>query len=130
MQNNKTNEVCGNCTHFSPVANTDTTGMGICRFSNIWMPVSKDSSCFYQPSTEICCKDCDRFSSDSACMTCDENESAMRDGMLCDGFVDKYAIAVRQAIEVWKARGWDYKRMVDEQIYAVEHAPTPFQPKK
>lgn len=117
---------CNQCQRFQLIADTEEVGQGICTFPDSWIPVHKDSDCLFHPSGEIKCKDCDRLGCDFACMTCQEEDSAMHGNHLCSSFIDKQAIAVQHAIAVWKARGWDYHQLIEEQIQLVESAPQAF----
>ncbi len=116
---------CEQCQSFKAIANTDETGQGICSFPNSWMPVHKDDECHFIPSAEVKCKDCDRLCNDFACMTCEPEDSAMHGEHLCGGFIDKYELEVAKAIQVWKARGWDYNKILQKVVAKVENAPQP-----
>lgn len=120
---------CKNCQRFKEIENTSSTQQGLCTYPDSWMPVQTEDECHFQVSGEIKCQDCDRFNNDMACMTCEKDESAVAYGLLCPGFIDKHMIAVRAAIAAWKARGWDYKVLVEQQIQAVENEPQAFLPK-
>ncbi len=121
---------CKSCRRFKLVSNTNETGQGICTYPDSWLPVAENDECHFELSGEVKCKDCDRLGCDFACMTCQEEDSAMHGEQLCAGFIDKCALDVQRAIAIWKARGWDYKALLEEQVRLIETAPRAYQPKK
>lgn len=41
------------------------------------------------------CTSCARYNNDMACIACDEDDSAVRDGKLCSGFIEKQRKVLR-----------------------------------
>lgn len=120
---------CKNCQSFIEIANTESCGKGICKFPNSYFMVGVDDDCHFIPSSEVHCGDCDRCYNDTACMTCEPEDSAYHNGQLCGGFIDRYELEVAKAIEVWKARGWNYQEIIAKVIQDIESAPQPGLPK-
>lgn len=121
---------CGRCKSFKTIQNTEECGQGICSFPDSWFPVHKDDTCHLMPTAEILCAHCDRLATDTACMTCEPEDSAMHNGQLCCGFIDIYELKLQEAILTWQARGWNYKAIIEKVIQEVETAPRPGQPKE
>lgn len=72
-----------------------------CELSEVLSDINQCESCHlidsftarilrnYYIKKELTCKDCARFNNDMACYACDEDDSAVRDGKLCSGFIEK-----------------------------------------
>ncbi|MBQ2184411.1 MAG: hypothetical protein II399_07205, partial [Lachnospiraceae bacterium] len=104
------------------IANTDTTGQGMCTFPEFYEPTNINDDCMMEPRPYTC-KDCERFGCDFGCATCnpdDPVDTEDSDGKKhrCLGFEDKYQTAVIEAICKWAARGEDVDKNLAECIEA------------
>lgn len=82
---------CNNCKYKTNVSNTEETGTAICSYpQGEWFVVNVEDSCHYIPEKkELTCGDCSRLNEDTGCFACQETDSAMYNGHLCIGFIDK-----------------------------------------
>ena len=81
---------CKNCKYKTSIANTSETGSAICSYPSSWFPVNIEDNCHFIPEKkEITCSDCSRLYEDMACFSCSEDDSAIFNGQLCRGFIDK-----------------------------------------
>ena len=81
---------CKNCKYKTNIANTSETGSAICSYPSSWFPVNIEDNCHFIPEKkEITCSDCSRLHEDMACFSCTEDDSAIFNGQLCRGFIDK-----------------------------------------
>ena len=81
---------CKNCKYKTNIANMSETGSAICSYPSSWFPVNIEDNCHFIPEKkEITCSDCSRLHEDMACFSCSEDDSAIFNGQLCRGFIDK-----------------------------------------
>ena len=81
---------CKNCKYKTNIANTSETGSAICSYPSSWLPVNIEDNCHFIPEKrELTCSDCSRLHEDMACFSCAEDDSAIFNGQLCRGFIDK-----------------------------------------
>lgn len=84
---------CKNCKYKTNIANTSEKGSAICSYPSSWFPVNIEDNCHFIPEKkEITCSDCSRLHEDMACFSCAEDDSAIFNGQLCRGFIDKRRI--------------------------------------
>ncbi len=81
---------CGECKYKWNFGNTEETGVAVCSYPASHMPVNVNDDCHFLPEAkELKCGDCDRLYEDFACYGYTEEDSAMTNGKLCWGFIDK-----------------------------------------
>lgn len=119
---------CKQCQSFRTIGNTDETGQGLCSFTSSFFPVHKDDECHLKPG-ELKCIDCDRFGNDTACMTCDAEDSAYHHGHLCGGFIDRNVSVITNALMMMRMRGMNYHEKIQEILQCVDNAELPGQPR-
>ena len=105
---------CSECQSFRRIGNTDETRQGLCAHSTSYFPVDMDKECVLFPAYEPKCKNCGRFAWDTACMTCDEEDSAIHSGHLCSGFIDMDEEKIVNILVQWRARGIDIQEKLNE----------------
>lgn len=94
---------CRDCKYMQKIGNTDETGHALCTFQPSYQPTTLDTRCVFLPETaELRCGDCARFGNDFACFTCSAEDSAMSDGRLCAGFIDKHEEKLYNILAFWK----------------------------
>lgn len=120
---------CKKCQSFCSIGNTDTTGQGLCSFPGSYFPVHREDNCHLRPG-ELKCADCDRFGNDTACMTCDAEDSAYHNGHLCVGFIDRNEVAIANALMMMRMRDMDYHAKIQKILHDVDNAALPGQPKE
>ena len=54
---------------------------------------------------ELTCGDCSRLNEDTGCFACQETDSAMYNGHLCIGFIDKREEEFNSILTFWKVQG-------------------------
>ena len=75
----------------------------ICSYPSSWFPVHIEDNCHFIPSkVELTCGDCARLGEDTACLGCVADDSAMEDGELCFGFIDKREEELQDILMFWK----------------------------
>ena len=68
--------------------------------------VNVEDSCHYIPEKkELTCGDCSRLNEDTGCFACQETDSAMYNGHLCIGFIDKRDEEFNSILMFWKVQG-------------------------
>lgn len=107
---------CKGCPSFRSIANTTECGQGLCSAVDSFFPTNLNDNCHLEADTIIRCRDCDRYENDVACLTADGDDPIVQDGMVCPGYIDKYAVMIETAIRVWMARGKDYRSMIAQII--------------
>lgn len=101
---------CKNCKYKNDIANTEETGSAICSYPDSWFPVHIEDNCHYIPEKEeLTCGDCLRLGEDTACIGCLAEDSAIDNGKLCAGFIDKREEEFSKILMFWKVQGF-YKR--------------------
>lgn len=98
---------CNNCKYKTNVSNTEETGTAICSYpQGEWFVVNVEDSCHYIPEKkELTCGDCSRLNEDTGCFACQETDSAMYNGHLCIGFIDKREEEFNSILMFWKVQG-------------------------
>lgn len=97
---------CNNCKYKTNVSNTEETGTAICSYpQGEWFVVNVEDSCHYIPEKkELTCGDCSRLNEDTGCFACQETDSAMYNGHLCIGFIDKREEEFNSILMFWKVQ--------------------------
>lgn len=80
---------------------TGTSGHGVCSLPYSYFLVEDNDECHYLKTDDLKCKDCDRFKSDFACFTSDENDNASD----CACFIDKQKCHILDVFWTWFKRG-------------------------
>lgn len=119
---------CKDCQSFQEIGNTAETGHGLCSFTGNFFPVHQSDACHLRPG-ELKCIDCDRFGNDTACMTCEAEDSAYHNGHLCAGFIDRNESVISNALMIMRMRGVDYHDRIQEILQCVDNAELPGQPR-
>ena len=112
---------CKNCKYKTTIANTREIGLAICSYPSSWFPVNIEDSCHFIPEKkEITCSDCSRLYEDMACFSCSEDDSAIFNGQLCKGFIDKREEELNSILMFWKVQGFYDREKINELIDKVE----------
>ena len=98
---------CNNCKYKTNESNTEETGTAICSYpQGEWFVVNVEDSCHYIPEKkELTCGDCSRLNVVFVCLACQETDSAMHNGHLCIGFIDKREEEFNSILMFWKVQG-------------------------
>lgn len=97
---------CRDCKYMQKIGNTDETGAALCCYPDSYEPTTLDTACVFLPETaELRCGDCARFGNDFGCYTCSAEDSAIRNGTPCLGFIDKNEDKLFGILAFWKNHG-------------------------
>lgn len=108
---------CKNCKYKTNIANTSETGSTICSYPSSWFPANIEDNChFISEKKEITCSDCSRLHEDMACFSCAEDDSAIFNGQLCRGFIDKRKEELNRILMFWKVQGFYDRKEINELI--------------
>lgn len=108
---------CKNCKYKTNIANTSETGSAMCSYPSSWFPINIEDNCHFIPEKkEITCSDCSRLYEDMACFSCSEDDSAIFNGQLCRGFIDKRKEELNSILMFWKVQGFYDREKINELI--------------
>ena len=65
----------------------------------------KIAAIIFLKKKELTCGDCSRLNEDTGCFACQETDSAMYNGHLCIGFIDKRKEEFNSILMFWKVQG-------------------------
>lgn len=81
-----------------------------------FLQISKITVILFQKKKEITCSDCSRLHEDMACFSCAEDDSAIFNGQLCRGFIDKRKEELNRILMFWKVQGFYDRKEINELI--------------
>lgn len=98
---------CEECRYKQDIGNTKETGAALCSRDTSYFPINCGDDChFLPPNRELFCRDCVRFTDDTACMTMEADDSAFdKEGHLCPGFIDLRENELIEILMFWKTQG-------------------------
>ena len=98
---------CNNCKYKTNVSNTEETGTAICSYpQGEWFVVMlKIAAIIFLKKRSLPVEICSRLNEDTGCFACQETDSAMYNGHLCIGFIDKREEEFNSILMFWKVQG-------------------------